>query len=231
MARTDEPLQTLTPVRTGAKPTQRHGITPLFALLLLQTMRDMDRPSEVLEDEDLTRSLPRRFGLSDVVGRQIYRFENEVGSKRKQSEPDTENLIRLVVRRPDAAEIFREAGRRIAAHAWSHRSRTTRRALQWMPRSVVQLTAVRAAHRLFRQLVGRGRLRIQRRPIEMRLSPSLPARADPSGTACVFYSGALEELLNRYTGRQYHVLHERCEAHGADHCEWTVEVRAQAREW
>jgi bacteriochlorophyll 4-vinyl reductase len=224
MSRTD-PNQTL-PIRPPDAGTRRRGgITPVFPLLLFETMRDMDRPSEVLEDEDLTISLPRRFGLSDVVGRQIHRFGQEVRERRMQSVAETEDLIRLVIRRPDAERIFREAGRRIAARAWEERAGAARRVLPWMPRSLALLSAVRAARRLLRSLAGTGRLRIQRRPVEMRISNSLTARADPSGTACVFYSGVLEELLTRHTSRVYQVLHERCEAHGNADCEWTVRVR------
>jgi predicted hydrocarbon binding protein len=187
-------------------------------------MRDMDRPEEVLEDEDLTISLPRRLGLSDVVGRQIYRLQEEVDRRRKLSASDMEDMIRLVVKRPDAEAIFREAGRRMAVQSWDARAAATRRALTWMPRPLALATATRAARRLLRQLVGDGRIRIQRKPLEIHISPCLAARADPSGTACAFYSGALEELLQRYTRRSYSILHEACEAHGSDTCEWTVRV-------
>jgi bacteriochlorophyll 4-vinyl reductase len=223
MSTTEEPTQTGTP-RRPTRPGAAGGITPVFPLLLLETMRDLDRPDEVLEDEDLTVSLPRRFGLSNVVGQQIHRFQQEVRNRRKQTAEEVEDLIRLVVRRPDAEAIFREAGRRMAIKAWDERTAPTRRALRWMPRPIALVTAVRAARRLFRQLAGNGRVRIQRKPLEMRISPSLTARADPSGTACAFHSGALEELLQRYTSRTYRVLHERCEARGAEHCEWTVRV-------
>ncbi|MGZ7236654.1 hypothetical protein ACXWOK_10690, partial [Streptococcus pyogenes] len=50
------------------------SVTPLFPLILLETLRDMDRPEELLEGEDLTASMPRRLGLSDVVYLQIHRF-------------------------------------------------------------------------------------------------------------------------------------------------------------
>ena len=53
------------------------SITPLFPLILLETLRDRDRPEEVLEDEDVSVSLPRRLGLSDVVMVQIRRFQEE----------------------------------------------------------------------------------------------------------------------------------------------------------
>ncbi|MBA4157769.1 MAG: hypothetical protein H0X65_09880 [Gemmatimonadetes bacterium] len=216
-------MQTRTP-RPSRKARRNSRITPVFPLLLLETMRDMDRPEEVLEDEDLTVSLPRRFGLSDVVGRQIHRFQEEVRRRRPQGIAEMEDLIRLVIRRPDAEAIFREAGRRIARHSWQERAAALRRTLRFVPRPIGLFTATRAASRLFRQLVGESRVHIQRRPVEMHIAGSLTARADPSGAACSFYSGALEELLNRYTGRTYQVLHSQCLARGADLCEWTVRV-------
>jgi bacteriochlorophyll 4-vinyl reductase len=224
MARTDDPISARSdPVDLHDRGKRR--ITPVFPLLLFETMRELDRPEEVLEDEDVTVSLPRRFGLSDVVGRQIHRFHQEVKQRRLQSTEEMEDLIRLVVRRPDADRIFLEAGRRMARHAWEERAGATRRALAWMPRQVALFSAVRATRRLFRRLVGTGRFRIQRRPVEMHIAGSLTARVDPTGTACVFYSGVLEELLTRHTRRVYQVVHDRCEARGADECEWTVRVR------
>jgi len=208
----------------AAPAARARGITSHFPLLLFETMRDMDRPDEVLEDEDLTISLPRRFGLSDVVGRQIFRFQEEVRRGRTLTPAEMEELIRLVARRPDAEGIFREAGRRLAAYSWRQRRAPARRVLGWMPRPIAMISAVRAIRRLMRQVVGAGALQVQRRPLEVRLSPSLTARADPSGRACAFQSGALEELLQRHTSRLYTVLHEHCEARGDDVCEWTVRV-------
>jgi bacteriochlorophyll 4-vinyl reductase len=211
---------------SAAEPIQATGstVTPLFALLLLQTMRDMDRPEEVLEDEDVTISLPRRLGLSDVVWRQIYRFQEEVRSRTPLAVAEVENLIRLVIRRPDAEKIFREAGRRLAEHEWGERVRPMRRIVGFMPRRVAMVSAVRAARRLMRRISGGANLHIQRRPFEVRITGSLTARADSSGAACAFYSGVLEQLLTRYTHRPHVALHPLCETSGAERCEWTVRV-------
>lgn len=184
----------------------------------------MDRPEEVLEDEDLTISLPRRLGLSDVIGVQIHRFREEVRRRRPQSESVVEDLIRLVIRRPDAQEIFVEAGRRVAWHAWEQRSRVVRRSVRHMPRTVALTTALRAARRLFKQLIGPGKLMITRRPLQLRIRGSITAIADPGGAACAFYSGVLTELLQQYTGQAYRVGHLSCEGRSADVCEWTVDA-------
>ena len=55
----------------GSGPGLRR-VQAVVALRLLEVMRDMDLPTELLGDENLTLTIPRRFGLSDVVERQIY---------------------------------------------------------------------------------------------------------------------------------------------------------------
>lgn len=200
------------------------SITPLFPLILLETLRDLDRPDEVLEDEDLAVSLPRRLGLSDVVLVQIRRFQDEVRAKRLQSTPNVIDLVRLVVRRPDAAEVFAEAGRRIARHAWAERSAAMRGVLRVMPNPIPRIAARRAARRMFRQIAGDSQLSVGRWPVDVRMRNSLTARADPNGAACAFYAGAFAELMELHTGKRYRVLHEECSALGAEECQWTVEV-------
>ncbi len=225
MARTD---QARSPGSSGAgrRARQALAITPVFPLLLLETMRDMDRPEEVLEAENVTASLPRRLGLSDVVFVQIRRLQEEVKQRRMQAAAQVEDLLRLVVRRPDAERIFEEAGRRMAHHAWQQRSSTMRRTVRFLPGPLATQTAARAARRMFRQLAGAGGLSVNRWPAELRIQDSLTARVDPNGAACAFYSGAFGELLQFYTGRSYRVKHSECEARGDRTCRWSVEVSA-----
>lgn len=223
MAKTE--LSRERPRRRSASSHPKHGVTPVFPLILLETMREMDRPPEVLEGEDLSISMPRRFGLNDVVNTQIHRFRTEVRTDRFQDEAVVEDLIRLVIRRPDADEIFELAGRRVARQAWEERTVTARRAVGLMPRSLGLLAARRAIRRLFRDLVGSGRVGVNRRSFAVHIDGSLTARADPGGAACAFYAGAFAELLERYTGRAYRPLHPHCEGQGAKACEWTVLVK------
>jgi hypothetical protein len=220
MSRTDRPSRT-GPAGRGRASAPR--ISPVFPLLLLETMRDQDRPDEVLEDEDISTSLPRRLGLSDVVGVQIRRFQEEVRQKRAQTAEQVGDLIRLGVRRPDAEAIFLEAGRRVADHFWMQRSPLMRRTVRLLPRQLALLAANRAGRRMFRQLTG-GKLVLNRWPVELWIHQSISAHADPSGAACSFYGSAFGELLGRYTGRLYRVLHPRCETRHGELCEWTVEL-------
>lgn len=185
----------------------------------------MDRPDEFMEDEDVALSLPRRLGLSDVVGVQIRRFQNEVRLKQPQSVSQVEDLIRLVIRRPDADEIFNEAGRRMARHVWHQRNGAMRQMVRLMPRPVALFAASRAARRLFARVVGRKtRFSVSRWPLELHIQNSLTARADPGGAACAFYAGAFSQILEQYTGRRYRVQHTECEARGGAECAWTVQI-------
>ncbi|HYJ79790.1 MAG TPA: hypothetical protein VEW03_09330 [Longimicrobiaceae bacterium] len=200
------------------------NVTPVFPLILLETMRDMDRPEEYLEGEDVAVSMPRRLGLSDVIYTQIHRFREEVKRKRPQSADVVADLIRLVIRRPDADAIFEEAGRRVARHAWGERSKPFRRIVRFMPAVLAQRSAHRAARRLVRQLAGDGDFRLTNRPLGLQIQGSLTGRADPGGAACAFYSGALSELMTEYLGRRHAAQHPRCETRGAGACEWVTLV-------
>jgi predicted hydrocarbon binding protein len=202
------------------------NVTPVFPLILLETMRDMDRPEEYLEGEDVALSMPRRLGLSDVVFTQIHRFREEVKRKRMQSPDTVADLIRLVIRRPDADEIFEEAGRRVARHAWQQRPAALRGGVRLLPQGAKQASARRAARRLIRQLAGAGEFSVSVKPVALSITGSLTAFADPGGAACAFYSGVLSELVSEYTGRRNSVTHARCEARNGRSCEWTTTIIA-----
>lgn len=203
---------------------ESRSVSPVLPLILLETMRDRDRPEEVLEDEDITISLPRRLGLSEVVRVQIARFEEEVRHHRAQFTAEVEDLFRLVIRRPDAEDIFLDAGRRVAGHVWTSRRASMRRTIGTLPGPLALVAAQRAGRQMFRELVGPTKVRISRRPISLKIEESLSSRADPGGAACSFYSGAFAEHLRLYMGRDYRVLHPVCATRSDGPCEWFVEV-------
>lgn len=199
-------------------------ILPVFPLLLLETMRDVDRPDEVLEGEDLAASLPRRLGLSDVIYLQIHKFREETKRKALQTPATVEDLIRLVIRRPDAGAIFEQAGRRVARWVWARRSSASRRTIALMPWGVRQAWAKKGTRRLFSALAGDAKLQVLDRPVGARVTDALTARVDPSGVACAFYGGVLAELMSHFTGRRHVAEHLHCQARGAEACEWRAVV-------
>src|SRR5688500_14243427 len=100
-------------------PAQReentwHMVLASLAVELLEATRSHDRPSEVLEDEDFSESLPRRLGLSNVIDTQINRYQGAARAGRRIPVDEFISLLKLVLRRPDAEAILRETGARIA---------------------------------------------------------------------------------------------------------------------
>jgi len=60
-----------------------------------------------------------------------------------------------------------------------------------------------------------------RTPFVVGMGNSPTGRLD--GTACVLYTGAIEELARLYVGKEQRVVHSRCSARGDAICEWTLE--------
>jgi len=197
-------------------------IVPYLPLALLEALRAQDRPHEVLEDEDLTTSLPRRFGLTSVVASQIERYREAARKGRGVPADDVVDLIRLVLRRPDASQILDEAGHLAARQYFERIPRTATSALGVLPRSAAAAAARRGARKLLRRLHGEGRLEMARKPWRIRLFDPVTARLGAPGTPCTFYTAALEECFFLYTKDRPQVTHSTCAALGGSCCEWSI---------
>jgi hypothetical protein len=189
-------------------------------LALLEAVRDQDRPVEILEAEDLSASLPRRLGLSGVVTSQIQRYEAAVASGTRVPVGDLISLLQLVLRRPDGATIVREMGRRVTRQRIGDRIPVTARIVR-RSSTLVFGPIRRRAKRLLRGMIGSGRLEMAGKPLTVRITPAFTAEIG-SG-ACGLYTGALEELVRIYSGKERRVVHSSCTALGDAHCEWSVE--------
>ncbi len=185
-----------------------------MALRLLEGLRDLDHPGEILEDENPSVTMPRRLGLSDVVERQIRAYGEDVKRRARLTDGEIRDLFRLVTRRPDAKEIFLRAGRTLAdaleRRAW--RRLVPRRVALALARSRVRrrLTA------LFGRRIGgfgRGTFSVEGRSL-------LFIEADPGGDACSLVSGLCEATLEQATGRPARVAHVLCQARGDALCRW-----------
>lgn len=198
------------------------GFRAELPLAILESVRQHDRPEEVLEDEDLTASLPRRLGLTGVVDSQIHRYR--VAHKRRDlvSADQVADLLRLVLRRPDSEPILREAGYAIAEdHARGPVLRVGAVA-RFLPAS---LTARAAKHRvrgLLRRIAGGVPVRVDHDPFRVELERPVTARVDRWGVACVLYSAAIERAVQHAAGATPHVEHVSCEAKGQEICAWSV---------
>lgn len=199
-------------------------LSPLVPLALLEALRDRDRPTEVLEDENFAESLPRRLGLSDVVFSQIRRFEDAIRHGELVPAEETLDLLRLVLRRPDATLILRTAGRSIARRHFQQRRRPAAGRMfgRGLPRRAIYLAVRRSLRMLMNRLFGRGAVSFFGRPLAARIQHPFTATASTDGTACVLVSAAIEELVFLYTRQRVSVLHGRCEGRGDEACEWVV---------
>lgn len=190
----------------------------MVALRLLEVMRDMDLPGELLEDEDPTQTIPRRFGLSDVVERQIRTFKEDVRKRVRLTDEEVQGLFRFVIRRPDSPAVFHRVGRLLADRA---------RPSPWirlLPRSAQFAIARARARRLLKRLFGRSLGGFARGPFTVEARAHLFIDTDPGGDACHLLSGFTEEVLEQTLGGTARVEHTLCQGRGDDLCRWDGEL-------
>ncbi len=204
--------------------TTRTGleIPPVMPLALLESVRAHDRPGEILEDEDLSVSLPRRLGLTGVVERQMMQYQQAAKKGKKVSLDDVASLIHLVLRRPDAEPIMRETGQRVARTHFQRVPKAWVKMLRALPRGAVFASLRRSSRRMLMKFLAEDGLEVTAKPLTLRSKNSVAAQIDPSGNMCVLYSGALEEIALLYTETRPNVVHHICKTRGNAYCEWTL---------
>jgi predicted hydrocarbon binding protein len=209
-------LKDPTDLPAGGQGTRR--IQAVVALRLLEVMRDRDLPGEILEDEDPTRTMPRRFGLSDVVERQIRAYKADVRKRMRLTDAEVGDLFRLVIRRPDGDEIFEQAGRLLAE---ADRPRRLGRVL---PKRAQFALARSAAKRRLKKLFGRVIGGFGRGPFVIEGRSLFFIRQDPGGDACHLLSGFCKEVIEQTLGGTVRVDHTQCQSRGDELCRWQAEV-------
>jgi hypothetical protein len=206
---------------TNAGPQFEGSVAAAFPLALLEAVRSHDRPGEILEDEDLTVSLPRRLGLTGVVETQIQRYITASRTGRLVPLSEALGLFRLVMRRPDAEPILRETGQRIARWRFRRTPGMWQGLLHKGPNRLAVRSARRAAVAALKTLHA-GTSIDAAKPFAVTVKACITARLEESGPACTMFTGMMEEQLLLYTGKHHRVVHSRCTAHGAPACEWTL---------
>lgn len=178
----------------------------------------MDLPVEILQDEDPTQTIPRRFGLSDVVERQIRNYKEDVKRRARLTDDEISGLFRFVIRRPDGGQVFREVGRLLA-----DRERPTR-LVRLLPRGLQYRVARRVARRKLKRLFGRHVGGFGRAPFVIEGRSLLFVESDAGGEACHLLSGFAEEILEQTLGGTARVTHTLCQGRGDDLCRWEGEL-------
>lgn len=191
----------------------------IVPLSLLEALRNLDTPVGDGLDEYAGEIVAKRFGLSSTVAAQIQRYQEAYRRGLRVPLDETVGVFRLVGRRPDAALVFADAGRRAARYGARGTSLPMRLMMRASPgflrRRVGARAAVGVARRNFAaSLVVRGRTALAVIPQPL----SLLAMAD--GQACSFYGAALAELLRTLTGFEGAMVHGRCRGRGDDTCRW-----------
>lgn len=191
-------------------------VAPLLPLALLESIRAHDRPREVLEDEDLAASLPRRLGLTGVVESQIRRYEES--RKRGQSvQPgEVRDLLRLVLRRPDAESILRNAGERLSA-----RQRKRGLSVIGVMPGTSRSACRRAVRSLLRRISGGASIEVDGWPLRIRIRGGITTDLDSAVAACILYGSALESLISSFVRGRPALEHLHCQTLGEPACEWS----------
>lgn len=202
-------------------------VLPLYGLTLLEVLRDQDSPNEVLQDENISVTMPRKLGLSDVIDKQIRIYRDKVKQRARMSDEEVRDLMRLVVRRPDARQVFSRAGAKLAERNESAGRRGMARVL---PRSVALRMARRATSKGLRRLFGRSMGGFAPGPFVLEGRGLLFHESDPSGSACQFITGYCQGTLDGRVGGDYQVVHSQCQSLGNPTCRWTVTGEARVRE-
>jgi hypothetical protein len=178
----------------------------------------MDLPGEILEDEDPSQTMPRRFGLSDVVERQIRQYREDVRRRARLTDQEVQGLFRFVIRRPDGPQVFHQVGRLLAEEE---------RAGGWtrvLPRGLQLRRARSRARKALKKLFGRPMGGFVRGPFVLEGRNLLFIESDPGGDACHLLSGFCEEVLEQTLGGSARVDHTLCQGRGGEHCRWEGEL-------
>jgi hypothetical protein len=206
--------------------SSRRRVAAVFGLTLLEVIRSQDAPKEILASEDPSVTMPRRLGLSDVVERQVRAYREEVRRGGRMSDEEVRDLVRLVIRRPDAEEVFFRAGRILAGDLDAGRG--------WrriFPQALSYGFARRRAGRRLRSLFGRrvggfasgGLFTLEARAHVL-------IQSDPGGDACYFITGLCEAVVQCYGGRSCRIAHDKCQARSDALCRWSVLAAERAGE-
>lgn len=216
--RADDNAGTAAPGRTELSETEKRQVAAEVALALLEAMRATDLPAERLRDEDVRVTMPRRLGLSAVVGRQIDLYRDHVRQGRRLSSKEFADFLRLVMKRPDAAEVFFTMGSQLAGTK-------VRRVTRWVPRVIRLQIAKRRVRRALEKLFGRRLGGFVSGSFVLEVSASPFVQVDQAGDACEIITGFCQRVLHDSVGRGTVVAKQQCETRGDRTCRWAAELR------
>ncbi|HIN77955.1 MAG TPA: hypothetical protein EYM97_03905 [Gemmatimonadetes bacterium] len=185
-----------------------------MGLRLLEVVRDRDLPTELLEEEDPARTIPRRLGLSDVVDRKIRAYGDDVRKGVHLMDQGITDLFTLVNRRSDSDEVFFNTGRELVEVHFPFR---------WgrvFPESIQYMFARTYLSWHLKHLFGRRILSFAEGPLNVEVQGLFFEGGDPEGSTCYLISGICQRILEQIGHRSAEVSHTLCQARGDDRCRW-----------
>lgn len=203
-------------------PTPR--VDAVIPLAVLETVRSLDAPRPDGLQEYHSELASKRLGMSATVAAQIDRFQALAREGRSVAADEVEQLLRLAGRRPDAALVFDEAGRRAATHAAARTAAPGRwawRAAGPARRGVGRWLVVSVLDRVFGLTVA-----LEGTALRLTAGDRVPTLAVP-GLVCGLYAAAAAALLRQFVGFEGAVVHEACRAQGAPACMWRTHTRLE----
>lgn len=188
-----------------------------MGLSLLEAIRSQDRPEEYLTEENPSVTLPRRFGLSDVIGTRIRSYEQAVRKKSRLADSEINDLIALVVRRPDSDQVFRWCGRTLV-----DRLGGARRYRRIMKKGILGRLARRRLGKDLARMFGGSIGGFEAGSLSFVSRDPLFLETDPGGDTCNLVSGLLEAILSRDMGEPVRVIHVREVGVDGSQYRWSV---------
>jgi hypothetical protein len=179
-------------------PAQFMSVDPLVPLSLLEAVREADRLDGDGEAEYAPEFVNKRLGTTDTVYAQIRRYTEAARRGQPIDESEVVALARLIGRRPDAIELFRNAGVLTARAAYGRLSVVKRGSVNYLPRIVAHPMARRQARKLLARYFG-AVLNRSGPALLMDVPAGAPVSAGATEPGRAYYDAALRELLTLLT--------------------------------
>jgi hypothetical protein len=174
------------------------SVDPLVPLSLLEALREADRLDGAGDAEYAPEFINKRLGTADTVYAQIRRYTEAARRGHPIQEAEVVALARLIGRRPDATELFRNAGRSTARTAYHRLSSLKRGSVNYLPRIIARPLARRQARKLLARYFG-AVLNRSGTILQMDIPTHAPVSEGATEPGREYYDAALNELLTLLT--------------------------------
>jgi bacteriochlorophyll 4-vinyl reductase len=197
-------------------------VNPRIPFSLLEAVRRIDTPEEDAEAEYVHELRNKRLGLSETVYLQLRRYGD--AAKKGQLLPSSEaaGLGALISRRPDADELFRNAGRIVAAEIYAAVSNAKRRLMRALPSFAARALALGEIKGIAAKYFG-GAVSRSGKFLNLTVPEVVVIDGAVGSLGCQYYETAFSELIRLLINGNTAVDHVRCTQRGDNACEWRAE--------